>query len=330
MRLGLLGGMESDWKSSLEKVKIAEDLGFELVTTGESWGLSSMPWLTILALNTSNIHIGTGIVNCFSRSPAALAQEFAVLDQLSGGRMVFGLGTSGAYVIEHFHGVKFERPLRRLREYVEIFNLLISGQQLNYEGELFHMERGFRLDYERPRDHIPVFIAAITPRSIRQTGEIADGIFPIHWPKQMFGELRDQLGESARGAGRDPAALTIAPHTKVSVLDGGNDEEQWRAARAALHHYINRMGVFYWQMLERNGYEAEIAASRAAWADRDLEGAINAVSEQMVRDIQVIGPPESVNEQLRERAELGADLQMVDMPPGEPAEVGKQLEALIR
>jgi alkanesulfonate monooxygenase SsuD/methylene tetrahydromethanopterin reductase-like flavin-dependent oxidoreductase (luciferase family) len=330
MRLGLLAGMDGDWKSSLEKVKIAEDLGYELVTTGEAWGVSSIPWLTILALNTSKIRIGTGIVNCFSRSPAALAQEFAVLDELSGGRMVFGLGTSGEFVIEHFHGVKFERPLRRLREYVEIFNLLISGEPLNYDGELFHLERGFRLEYQRPRDHIPVFIAAITPRSIRQTGEIADGIYPIHWPKQMFGHLREQLAEGARAAGRDPDALTIAPWTNAFVLDDDNDEEQWRAARQPLHHYINRMGVFYWQMLERNGYEAEVAASRAAWADRDLEGAISAISENMVRDIQVIGPPQSANEQLRERADLGADIQMLSMPPGDPAEVGRQLEALAR
>ncbi len=330
MRLGLLASMDSDWKTSLEKVKIAEDLGFELVTTGEAWGVSSIPWLTILALNTSNIQIGTGIVNCFSRSPAALAQEFSVLDELSGGRMVFGLGTSGELVIEHFHGAKFERPLRRLREYVEIFNMLIAGEQLNYEGELFHLERGFRLEYQRPRDHIPVFIAAITPRSIRQTGEIADGIFPIHWPKAMFGQLREQLTEGARDAGRDPSALTIAAWTNAFVLDGDNDDEQWRAARQPLHHYVNRMGVFYWQMLERNGYEPEVAASRAAWAERDLEGAISAISEEMVRDIQVIGPPESVNEQLRERAELGADIQMLSMPPGDPAEVGRQLEVLAR
>ena len=79
MRLGLQGGMGGDWEQSLEKVKIAEDLGYELVTTGEAWGVSSIPWLTILALNTSKIRFGTSILNCFSRSPAALAQEFAVL-----------------------------------------------------------------------------------------------------------------------------------------------------------------------------------------------------------------------------------------------------------
>ena len=128
MRLGLLCDIGTDWRASLEKVRIAEDLGFELVTAGETWGPSAIPWLTILALNTTKIQIGTSILNVFARSPAALAQDFAVLDQLSGGRMLLGLGASGEFVIEHFHGAKFDRPLRRLREYVEIFNLLMSEQ----------------------------------------------------------------------------------------------------------------------------------------------------------------------------------------------------------
>ena len=168
--------MGSDWKRSLEKVKIAEDLGYELVAGAETWGISTIPWLTILATNTSKIQIGTAIVNCFSRSAAALAQEFAALDVISEGRMVLGMGASGEYVIEHFHGVPFKQPLRRLREYTEIFNTLIAGDALNYDGEIFHLERGFKLEYNRPRTHIPVYIAAITPKSIHQTGQIADGL----------------------------------------------------------------------------------------------------------------------------------------------------------
>lgn len=330
MRLGLLAGMGQDWRESLAKVKIAEDLGYELVATGEAWGPSSIPWLSILATNTTKIGIGTSILNCFSRTPAALAQEFSMIDQLSGGRAMLGLGSSGAFVIEHFHGVPFDRPLRRLREYVEIFNILIAGEKLDYDGEIFKMSRGFQLNYDRPRNHIPVFIAAITPKSIRQTGEIADGILPIHWPQSRFAELREQLAEGARAAGRDPSAITIAPQTNLFITDGANDEAQWRAARQPLHHYINRMGVFYYQMLERTGFEREVESSREAWANRDLEGAINAISDDMVRAIQVIGPIESAREQLQERSAAGADIQLLYMPPGDVQAVGKRLEALIR
>ena len=339
MRFGLLMGAGSrnsaqgagGWQERLEKVRIAESLGIELVSNGEAWGPSTIPWLAAVALNTSKVTIGTSILNVYSRTPAAIAQDFAVLEELSGGRMMLGLGTSGANVIEHFHGVHFTKPLRRLREYVDIFNILISGERLNYDGEIFQLQRGFRLDYDRPRDRIPVYIAAITPKSIRQTGEIADGILPIHWPKDKFGELRDELSAGAAAAGRPDKSFTIAAYTKVTILDGSSeDEAKRREAQHLLQFYINRMGVFYWQMLERNGFAEEVQNSKAAWAERDAEGSMAAISNRMLRACQVIGSLEEVREQLRERAELGADIQMLYMPPGDAVQVGKTLEALMR
>jgi alkanesulfonate monooxygenase SsuD/methylene tetrahydromethanopterin reductase-like flavin-dependent oxidoreductase (luciferase family) len=298
MRLGLLTAMGDDWRETLEKVRIAEDLGYERVSSAESWTPSPLPWLSLIAANTSKIEIGTSILNCFSRTPAALAQEFATLDQISEGRMVLGLGSSGEFV--------------------------------NYEGEIFQMSRGFKLRVQPYRDHIPVYIAGITPKSIRQTGEVADGIIPIHWPKTRFQTLKEELAEGARAAGRGDVELTIATQTHMQILDGTRDEEQWQAARQPLQYYINRMGVFYWQMLSRNGFEGEVGASRAAWAERDVEGSFAAITDEMVREIEVIGPIESVREQLQERSDLGADIQMLHMPEGTVAEVGATLEGLIR
>jgi len=330
MRLGVLSGPGSDWKESLEKVLIAEDLGYELVASGEAWGPSIIPWLSVLASQTSKIQIGSSILNTYSRTPAAIAQEFAMLEVLSGGRMVCGLGSSGVRVIEHFHGVEFSRPLRRIREYTEIFKLLMSGEKLHYDGEIFQMNRGFRRDYDRVRSEVPVYIAAITPKSIHQTGEIAEGIFPIHWPRQQFSVLREQLAAGAELAGRSVDEITIAPFTNLYVLDGENDESQWADARQPLFHYINRMGDFYWQMLASTGFEAEVLASRDAWSERDSEGAHAAITEEMVREIQVIGSEAEVREQLQERSELGAQLQMIQMPSGTVAEAGAKLEALIK
>ena len=331
MRLGVLAGIGRDWHESVEKVRIADSLGYELVATGEAWGPSSIPWMTLLAAHTRTIQIGTSILNTYSRSPGAIAQEFAALETISGGRMVCGLGSSGHRVIEHFHGVPFGTPLRRIREYVDIINTLIKGDRLNYEGRIFSMNRGFRLDYDRPRDHVPIYIAAITPKSIRQTGEIADGIFPIHWPKNRFGSLRADLSDASTAVGRDANSVTIAPFTNVYVLSGdsGDDEKAWLAARQPLFHYVNRMGDFYWNMLARNGFEAEVTASRAAWSQRDMEGAVKAISADMVREIQVIGPIESVAEQLADRSASGAELQLVQMPGGSIAEAGHRLEALL-
>ena len=130
-------------------------------------------------------------------------------------------------------------------------------------------------------------------------------------------------------AGRTDATFTIAPFTTVNVLDGVDDEAKWDAARQILWFYINRMGVFYWQMLAERGYEAEVATCRAAFADRDTPGAMAAISERMIRDLQCIGPVEEVREQLRARAEAGADVQLIYMPRGDVAETGRQLEELI-
>ncbi len=138
------------------------------------------------------------------------------------------------------------------------------------------------------------------------------------------------LAEGARLAARDPAELTIAPNANVFVLDGHDDERKWLDARRPLEHYTNRMGDFYWRTFVEHGFEAEVAASRRAWAERDREGALMAISERMVRSIQVIGSLEEVREQLRERASLGADLQMLYVPPGTPAEAGRLWEALLR
>lgn len=330
MRLGVLAGGGRDWRTAIEKVQIAESLGYEFVATGEAWGPSSIPWMTLLATNTEKIQIGTSILNVYSRTPGAIAQEFAMLEMLSGGRMICGLGSSGHRVIEHFHGVSFDRPLRRIREYIEIINTLIAGEALNYEGKIFNMDRGFRLDYDRPRDHVPMYVAAITPKSITQTGEVADGIFPIHWPKARFESLKGDLGAASTAAGRAEDAVTVAPFTNVYVLGEGDDAAAWQAARQPLFHYINRMGDFYWNMLASNGFDAEVTASRAAWSERNRDGAFDALSDAMVREIQVIGSIEEVGEQLAERAKLGADVQMLQMPAGSPAEAGARLEAYLR
>lgn len=328
-RLGVIASMGKDWKASVERVRIAEDLGYEHVSVGEAWGASAIPFLTLLAAGTQRITLGTSILNCYSRTPAVLAQEFALLDLISGGRTVLGIGSSGANVIEHFHGVKFERPLQRIRETVDIFETLIAGERLDFDGQIFRLQRGFQLDAGQPRSKIPVWIAALTASSIRQTGEIADGIIPIHWPRQHFASLRNDLLTAAERAGRTDVSFTIAPFTTVNVIDGVDDDAKWRDARQILWFYINRMGRFYWQMLVERGYEEDVTACRAGFASGDTTSAMAAISERMIRDLQCIGPIEEVREQLAERAAAGADLQLIYMPRGDVAETARQLEALI-
>jgi len=331
MRLGVLsGGAGDDWRLTLEKIKVLDDLGIEIVSVGESWGRSAVPWLATLATHTSKITVGTSILNVFSRTPAAIAQDFAMLEQLSDGRMLLGLGSSGEYMVENYHGVPFDRPLQRLREYVQIFDQLIAGEACDYDGEVFKLGGGFKIQYNRPRTKVPVLIAAISPKSIRQAGEVADGVIPIHWPVHLFAQLREDLHEGARAAGRPDKTFTIQPHMHVDILDGSEeDAPKWREARRQIQHYINRMGVVYARMLERNGYADEVHASQAAWARRDAEASIAAISDDMVRACQVIGSIDEVREQLKERAAL-VDVQMLYLPPGDPVEVGRWFESVMR
>src|SRR5512134_2064683 len=144
LAIGINWQGEFEREKIFERVKIADDCGVDSVFVAEAWGRDAFTLLTQLAERTKRIKLGTGIVNYYSRTPAALAQHFATLDELSGGRMIIGLGSSSANVVEHFHGVKFEPTLARMRDTVTIINMLMRGQNLEYTSKVFMpMERGF-------------------------------------------------------------------------------------------------------------------------------------------------------------------------------------------
>src|SRR5712692_9220205 len=176
----------------LEKVQIADAVGVHSAWVPEAWGRDSFTTLAVLDDHTKNIQLGTAIVNTYSRTPAALAQHFATLDELSGGRMIIGLGTSGPQVIEHFHGVQFNPPLARMKEYVEIINMIMAGTPLNYEGKLFKLQRGFTMRFETPRKHIPVWIASLNKKSVEFTARGADGWLPVMIP---LGSLKGAIAD---------------------------------------------------------------------------------------------------------------------------------------
>src|SRR5712672_4208259 len=140
-----------DYDQALARVRFAEEAGVDTAWVAEAWGRDCFTILALMARETQHMLLATGIVNTYSRTPAALAQHFATLDELSGGRMIIGLGTSGPQVIEHFHGVKFNPPLTRMRETVEIINLIMAGTPLNYDGKIFQLKRGFTIRFEPVR-----------------------------------------------------------------------------------------------------------------------------------------------------------------------------------
>lgn len=336
LRIGLVANnpnFPGAWQETVEKIVLADELGYDTVWLGETWGYDLVTRLTELVLATKRIRIGAGIFNVFSRTPGVLASTIATLDERSGGRIVCGLGSSGAQVIEHWHGVPFDRPLRRLREYTEIINLIMRREPLHYRGEIFTLERGFKLQIAPVRAHVPIYIAAITPRSIDQAGEIADGLLAVYWPASRLPALRAQLDAGAaragRAPGRAPGSTRIAAYiTTVAIADEGQRAAARDVAREPLAFYIGRMGRFYAEMLGRHGYAEEVAAIGAGWRVGP-DAARAAVSDRLLDDTAIVGTPAEIRARLVAWHADGLDEAAISLPSGSVAGSAAILRAII-
>src|SRR5947209_16051382 len=334
-RVGLVAEIPNfpgPWNEVMEKVKIADELGYDSIWLGESWGYELFTSMADLVLVTKRIKIGAGIANIYSRTPAVLASTAATLDERSNGRIVLGLGPSGANVIEHWHGVPFQKPVKRTREYVEIIRMILRGEKLVYHGEFFKLERGFKLRFKPPRADLPIYIAAMGPKNVVQTGEIADGVLPVYWPGNKWGELRAQLDEGARIAGRPAHSAAIAPYVTSIILDENANENDRAAAlleaAGPLAFYIGRMGVYYSEMLARNGYGPDVERVQEAWKHKEKNPA-EAVSPELLEATTIIGTPKEVVAKLDQWAETGVGEPLQGMPAGTLDEVGARLSALM-
>lgn len=346
LRIGLWGlslddsGLATGPLSSqaLEKMKIADQLGCDSLWFDDVGGFDVVTVLGEAVRATERMKIGTAIMNIFSRSPTVIAETFATLDMLSSGRMVIGLGASVADWIEPLHGVAFVKPLRRLREYVEIINLLMRGERLVYHGELFNLEIGYRLSFTPVRDHIPIYIGAIRPKSVEQTGEVADGILTAGYlAKDEYGTLRERLAKGAARAGRSMDDITVAPAIPAGYILHESQRESQRQQFFQQHRRgIARTIAGLWATEEykerlARDFPDEVKAVEAAWVN-DREAAVAAITDEMVEEETIVGvgTPQEIHEALIESRALGADLPILPMPPGNPDEVGRILEELIQ
>jgi F420-dependent oxidoreductase-like protein len=316
-----------DYAHACSRVRSAEAAGVDTVWVAEAWGRDCFTILTLLARETTRIKLGTGIVNCYSRTPAALAQHFATLDEFSGGRMIIGLGTSGHRVIEHFHGVPFQPSLTRLREYVEIIRMLLSGEPLKYQGKLFRLERGFRLRFPPVRSSIPIFIASLTPKSVAQTAAIADGWMPVMIPLEHLASVVTNFRQLVRDAGRDPQSIIVRSPGAVTVT---RDVEQARdESKAHLAFYITNMGDFYREQLIRLGYEEAVQHVRKAWDEGGRAAGTAAVPDALVESLFLAGPVEACIERLEAQRAAGIDMHTVRVRTTDATEMERILERLV-
>ena len=316
-----------DREAAFARIQAADAAGVDTVWAAESWGEDAFTLMTQLVERTERIRVGSAIVNVFSRTPAALAMHFATLDAVSGGRMAIGLGTSGANVVEHLHGVPFERPIQRMREYVEIINILMSGEKLDYEGEIFKLHRGFTLNMERNRERIPTYLATLAPASVRLTAEVADGWLPIWTPIENAAGIIADLRDRSEAAGRPRDAVDVRSPGGVTLA---RDVDAARAAVAgSFAFYLARMGVFYANHLTRLGYGDVVERVKAAWADGGSGAARSAVPPELQQSLVfVTDSVEEARSRLAQERDAGIDLHAVNVETDSPDELREIYAAL--
>ena len=314
-----------DRKTALRAAVLADELGYDSIWLAEGWGYEVFTLLTEIALATKRIRVGTGIVNVFSRSPGVLAMSAATLDDVSGGRFVLGLGTSGRRVIEGFHARPFRKPLTQLKDVIRVVRALLAGLPIDAAGTELSSHRSFRLELEREKRQVPIYVAALRRASIETIGELADGWMPTFWPHERLEDGLAWIRAGAERAGRDPSAITCAPFT--TALPIGHEAGR-RRSREGIAFYVGGMGDYYRELLERFGFREECARITDLYRDKTTRGeAVDAVTDAMVDALCVVGTANECVEELRRRRNYGIDLPILNLPDMSSWDV---LEAFLR
>lgn len=305
-----------DRNTYLKAAILADRLGYDSFWLPEVWGYEVFSLLTEIALKTKRIKIGTGIINVFSRSPALIAMQAATLDEISGGRFILGLGTSGKNVIEGLHGRDFEKPLTQTRDVIRVVRTLLDGQPLSEADTKLRKYRPFKLDFTPTRRRIPIYVAALKQKSITSIGEMADGWMPIFWPYNHLDQGREWIAEGAAKAGRDPSEIKTAPFTTVIPIPGRGAAAK---ARDLISFYIGGMGEYYKELLSRFGYVEECNEIERLYRDKATRKmAPDAVTDEMIEALTISGDPLYCRRELARRRELGMEQPLINLPPGMP------------
>jgi F420-dependent oxidoreductase-like protein len=309
MKLGVhIGywGLGLSSQDQLEIVQEAERLGYDSVWAAEAYGSDTATVLAWLAGQTSKIRLGSGIFQMPGRSPAMTAMTAATIDQLSGGRMILGIGSSGPQVAEGWHGQRFAGQLQRTREYIAVVRKALSREKLEYHGETIELPlpdgpgKALKLTIAPVQEHIPVYLAAIGPKNTALAGEIADGWIPTLFSPEHVSELRPLLQEGADRAGRSLEGFDIAPTVNVFVTD--EIQVARDAMRPFIALYVGGMGSrkqnFYNNLVCRYGFEAEAKTIQDLYLEGKREQAMAAIPDALIDTVSLCGPKDVVRERL--------------------------------
>jgi alkanesulfonate monooxygenase SsuD/methylene tetrahydromethanopterin reductase-like flavin-dependent oxidoreductase (luciferase family) len=291
----------------------AAEIGLDRVDVAEGWTHDSMIVLAELAARTSRIALGTSIISVWGRTPATMALGAAGLQRCSGGRFSLGIGAGSPPLAEGFHGLRWERPLARMRETLIAVRALLAGERL---PEPAPGARALRLGVV-PESPIPILLAALAPGSVRLAGELADGWAPFLWARSRIGQGKELLRE---GEARSEAPTHTQASLGVPVALGADEASARRLAAWWLSTYLTRMGPLYPRMLgERLGMGGAVSAMLEA-ADGNASPELPAAAEALARDVTLFGTYDEAGDTIAAWFAAGADDLNLVLPPGHPEE----------
>jgi F420-dependent oxidoreductase-like protein len=316
MKLGVhIGywGLGLTSQDQLEVVREAERLGYDSVWTAEAYGSDAATILGWLAGQTSTIKLGSAIFQMPGRSAAMTAMTAATIDQLSDGRMLLGIGSSGPQVSEGWHGVRFARQLQRTREYIEVVRMALRRERVDFHGETLELPlpdgpgKALKLTIAPVQPAIPIYLAAIGPKNTALAGEIADGWIPTLFSPEHVSEFRPLLEEGAALAGRSLDGFAIAPTVNVFISD---DLAKARdLMRPLLALYAGGMGSreknFYNALVRRYGFEDAAQEVQGLYLEGKKEEAAAALPDELIDLVSLCGPRDRVRERLEVFREAG-------------------------
>jgi F420-dependent oxidoreductase-like protein len=309
----------------------------------EAYSFDAVSQLGYLAAKTTTVELASGVFPLYIRTPSLLAMTAAGLDFVSDGRFRLGIGTSGPQVIEGFHGVPFDAPLGRTREVVEICRKVWRRERLQHAGKHYQIplppDRGtglgkpLQLINHPVRDRIPITIAALGPKNVELTAEIAEGWQPVFYhPEKAAAVWGDALAAGA--AKRDPALgpLDVVVHASLAIGDNVDERLAWVKPQLAL--YIGGMGArgrnFYHNLATRYGFGEAADRIQELYLSGRKQEAIEAVPDELLRGISLVGPRGHVAERLAAFAESGVTTLLVSPVTADPSEGVRYVEEVLR
>jgi F420-dependent oxidoreductase-like protein len=301
-----------DWTSASTYVVEAERLGVDCVWAPESWGHDAVTPLAYMAARTSRIRLGSGIIQAGTRTPALVAMTAMSLASMSGGRFILGLGVSGPQVIEGWHGLRFDRPVQRMRETVEIVRMACRGERVSYRGKVYELplpggEGKALRSAARPQPDVPIYLATLSPRSLELTGEIADGWLGTSFMPEHAAIFFDPLAAGAARAGRKLDDLDRQAGGYVAFSD--DLQRLIPPRKPGLAFTLGAMGSrqhnFYNDAFRRAGHAETAAEVQRLWLEGRRDDAAARVPDELVVKTNLLGTETMVRDRVRAYRDAG-------------------------